>query len=168
MGLEIQTGGAGITVTLSGATDIAALGPLMSGLLAASSEGKSVVVNLDGVTGLDAAAVGRLLDTIQLVSPRVRLVVRQPLLPGAIDGRDGHPKFTYLRFDVARGATAPAGSDPTGSRGARHAFVPRSNEPACAEIASPRGDLTQLEAQYRHAIQRCREFLARGPEDTDL
>jgi len=140
MGLQVEIveRSSVIVVTLTGPTDITALGPLHDALQVAATEGQTVVLDLRELIHTTS-----LTDMITALAPAVatlKLVVPsptgspQPPVPGA----EVYPSVDAA-IDAIRAECSPNRGDPT------H-----------ADLAAKFGDLS---ARYAHMIGQCRQLL---------
>jgi anti-anti-sigma regulatory factor len=157
--IEVSDRDSAIVVTLSGNTDVGALEPLKAALVAAASEGRAVVVVLDGLAEVNTASLKDLIEGTGTAATHIRLVTARP----------------ELRLQILRAGVDPieVHSSVAAATG-RHRSPPETchmvleNEEPATDAGSGLGqpghcDLgakyANLQAQYREAIARCRELL---------
>ena len=156
MGLSFEISGhpSAIVVTLSGATDLAALRPLQAALAAAMADGQTVVVNLNNLAHLDAEVLAGLLAQAEPITGQLRLVAATADAPGAIAAPGCDPRIGI--YPSVAAALADGGYGPN---------------PRAGQIDGQGGDLpakfAHLSEGFRTAIDQCRQLLHRLEDATD-
>jgi anti-anti-sigma factor len=161
MGLDIQIGeqGSAIVVTVSGSTDLAALEPLSSAILAAASGGRTVVVDLDDVAELDTKTLGGFLGGIESASDQIRLVAHSPNLRELIGQASSHQIMVCATVAAALDGNRRREGHDEPSDGPDRGDPPQGGEAIDVDPVDLREKFAQLESQYRVAISRCRDLL---------
>ena len=156
MGLSFEISGhpSAIVVTLSGATDLAALRPLQAALAAAMADGQTVVVDLDNLAHLDAEVLAELLAEAVPLTGQLRLVAARAEVLGAIALLGCDPRIEI--YPSVAAALAYRGFGPA---------------PPAGQVDGQGGDLpakfAHLSDGYRAAIDQCRQLLHRLEDATD-
>lgn len=72
--IEITEQRSVIVVTLSGATGVTALAPLTEALLAAASEGRSIIIDINNLRDIDTSSLAELIDLLGLAPVQLKVV----------------------------------------------------------------------------------------------
>lgn len=165
MGLGIQVGeqGEAIVVRLWGRTDISALEPLSAAIRAAASEGRQVVVYLDGVAGLHAGGLAAFLNELGWAVDRVSFTRHPDLGARVTEVGSGQVHAHGSGAHDIENNPGGRGSDP-GSPSANPADDEQESQSG-GDLGRLRDMFAQLETQYRDAISSCRQLLASAERD---